>query len=217
MSKRDPSKRAQAFKDWMKAIGTNTKQVARASGVPYSTLASFVQGDTQSLKGDTEHQIANHYGVSTADIFANAEARLIRVIGRAGADTSGELIHSNADAHYDHVPAPPPGIPANAAIEVFGDSMRATAEDGSIIYFNDQRTPPTPDMIGYPCIVELEDGRVLFKRLLRGSREGVYMLESNIGPPMDDVRIRWAAEPTFIVPAKMARRIILKAGERQVA
>jgi hypothetical protein len=94
--------------------------------------------------------------------------------------------------------------------------MRAIAEDGSLIYFEDQRNPPTPDMIGYYCIVETEErpeGRVLFKRLLRGTKPGLYMLESQVGPPIEDVRIRWAAEPTAIIPPKQARRIIRRASE----
>jgi hypothetical protein len=38
-----------------------------------------------------------------------------------------------------------------------------------------------------------------------------------VGPPIEDVRLRWAAEPTAIIPPKQARRIIRRAGERQVA
>jgi SOS-response transcriptional repressor LexA len=66
-------------------------------------------------------------------------------------------------------PVPPGGTTDSVALEVKGHSMRAIAEDGSLIYFEDQRNPPTPDMLGYYVIAELEDGRVLFKRLLRGS------------------------------------------------
>jgi phage repressor protein C with HTH and peptisase S24 domain len=143
--------------------------------------------------------------------------QMVRIIGRVGADTEGTGIHTTGQEGFDTAPIPPGGTSAAVALEVTGHSMRAVAEDGSLIYFEDQRNPPTPDMLGYYCIVETEDGRVLFKRLLRGSAAGLYVLESQVGPPIEDVRLRWAAEPTAIIPPKQARRIIRRAGERQVA
>jgi DNA-binding XRE family transcriptional regulator len=152
----------------------------------------------------------------TGPVQAGAEP-MVRIIGRVGADTEGAVIHTTGQEGFDTAPVPPGGTSAAVALEVVGHSMRAVAEDGSLIYFEDQRNPPTPDMLGYYCIVETEDGRVLFKRLLRGSSSGLYMLESQVGPPIEDVRLRWAAEPTAIIPPKQARRIIRRAGERQVA
>jgi hypothetical protein len=142
---------------------------------------------------------------------------LVRIIGRVGADTEGTVIHTTGQEGFDMAPLPPGGSDSAVALEVVGHSMRAVAEDGSLIYFEDQRNPPAPDMLGYYCIVETEDGRVLFKRLLRGSAPGLFVLESQSGPPIEDVRVRWAAEPTAIIPPKQARRIIRRAGERQVA
>ncbi len=142
---------------------------------------------------------------------------MVRIIGRVGADAEGVVIQSDGQEGFDMVPVPPGGTSAAVALEVVGHSMRTVADDGSLIYFEDQRNPPTPDMLGYYCIVETEDGRVLFKRLLRGSSPGLYVLESQAGAPIEDVRLRWAAEPTAIIPPKQARRIIRRAGERQVA
>jgi len=153
---------------------------------------------------------------ATAPMQPTAEP-MVRIIGRVGADAEGAVIHVTGQEGFDTVPLPPGGASTAVALEVVGHSMRAVAEDGSLIYFEDQRNPPTPDMLGYYCIVETEDGRVLFKRLLRGSTPGLYMLESQVGPPIEDVRLRWAAEPTAIIPPRQARRIIRRAGERQVA
>lgn len=164
-------------------------------------------------------------GVSTATIFALApvlhtspswliegmgpnETVLSRILGYAGADTEGRLIQGDSDPVNEFAPVPPGGTSASVAVHLKGSSMRGIADDGALIYFEDQRTPPTPDMIGYPCIVELEDGRVLFKRLLRGSAPGLYDLESVAGEPIRDVRLKWAAEPTAIIPPRQARRIV---------
>lgn len=172
-------------------------------------------------------------GVSTATILALApvlkttaswlleggedDPPMVRIIGLIGADSDGEVIYVTGQAGWDMAPVPPGGTTETVALEMKGDSMRHIAEDGSLVYFEQQRTPPTPDMIGYACIVETEDGRVLFKRLLKGSTKGLYDLESTNGRLIEDVRIKWAAEPTAIIPAKQARRVIRRAGERQVA
>lgn len=142
------------------------------------------------------------------------ETRMVPIIGRVGADADGTVIQTTGHDTWDLAPIPPGGTTDSVALEVKGHSMRAIAEDGALIYFEHQQTPPTPDMIRYVCVVELEDGRVLVKRLLRGSGPDLYTLESTIGPPIEDVRVRWAAEPTAIIPPKQARRIIVRGGER---
>lgn len=135
---------------------------------------------------------------------------LVPIIGRVGADAEGQMIHVTGQQSYDMVPVPPGGSTRSAAVLVTGDSMNGIADDGALVYFDNQRTPPTPDLIRYPCVVETEDGRVLFKRLLRGSKPGLYDLESIIGPTITDVRLHWAAEPTAIIPPRAARRLIRK-------
>jgi len=217
MAKRKPSKRALAFKAWMALNGTNTKQVADRSRVPYTTLASFVQGDTQSLKGENEELIAAAFGLSATEIFARGASQMIPIIGFVGADSEGTIIYTTGQESGDLVPLPPGGTDESRALEVRGHSGGDFAPSGSIVYFDDQRTPPTPDMIGYPCVVATEDGRILLKRLLKGSKAGVYDLESRNGPTISDVRILWAAEVTYVAQPRQARRIIRRAGEQQVA
>lgn len=204
----------------------------KLSATAASKMAGLSEDAIRNMRRAVEKD--ERQGVSTSTIMALApvlettaswllegrgdeEARYVRIIGRVGADTEGTVIQSTGQEAYDLAPVPPGGSRDSVALEVVGHSMRAIAEDGALIYFEDQRNPPTPDMLGYYVIAELEDGRVLFKRLLRGSRPDVYMLESQIGPPIEDVRIRWAAEPTAIIPPKQARRVIRRAGEDQAA
>jgi transcriptional regulator with XRE-family HTH domain len=66
--------RREAFKAWLAANGTNVSRVAKKAHVPYTTLASFVTGDTQSLKGSNEAKIATAYGVSVEQIFGSPGA-----------------------------------------------------------------------------------------------------------------------------------------------
>ena len=60
--------------------------------------------------------------------------------------------------------------------------MRGLADDGALIYFEDQRSSPSSDMLGQVVVVETDTDEVLVKRLLRGSAPGLYDLESVAGP-----------------------------------
>lgn len=46
------------------------------------------------------------------------------------------------------------------------------------------------------------------KRLQRGSKPGLFDLESIAGPTLNDVRVRWAAEIIQIVPRRQAQRLL---------
>lgn len=139
----------------------------------------------------------------------------VPIIGRVGADAEGRVIRTLGQAANDSAPMPTGGTSDSVALEVDGHSMRGFADDGALVYFEDQHTPPTEDMIGEIVVVQVavegdesEDEDVLVKRLQRGSQPGLYNLESIVGPTLADVKIRWAAEITQIIPPRQARRLI---------
>ena len=132
------------------------------------------------------------------------------VIGRVGADPGGEVLLAGGQAPPEFAPLPPGGTERAVALRVSGHSMRGLADDGALIYFEDQRTPPSPDMLGQVVVVELDTGEVLVKRLLRGAAPGRFDLESVAGPTRRDARLRWAAHITAIVPPWQARRILIQ-------
>ncbi len=153
-------------------------------------------------------------GASDPDVPAlrpPARLSLVPVIGRVGADTEGRVLFASGQEAGDLVPLPPGGTDKAVALRIVGHSMRGVADEGGLIYFEDQRTPPTPDMFGHVVVVETLEGEVLVKRLLRGSRSGRYDLESVVGPVREDARIRWAAHITAIIPPHQARRILRSA------
>ncbi len=137
---------------------------------------------------------------------------LARVIGHVGADPSGQVLYATGQEPQDLAPIPPGGTDDAVALKVTGGSMRGLADDGALIYFEDQRTPPTPDMLGQIVVVETDTEEVLVKRLLKGSRSGRFDLESIDGATRHDARLRWAAHITAIVPPFQARRILIRGG-----
>ncbi len=137
---------------------------------------------------------------------------LAPVIGRVGANPEGDVLLATGQDGCDLAPIPPGGTDRAVALLVAGHSMRGLADDGALIYFEDQRSSPTPDMLGQVVVVEVDTDEVLVKRLLRGSKPGLYDLESVAGPTRRDARLRWAAHITAIIPPFQARRIIIREG-----
>lgn len=197
------------------------RSAARTFGWNENTYKSHENGIRQSagLKEEHARKYARAFNVSLAWLMTgrgepkgrDAQPELVRIIGRVGADAGGAVLLAFGDASYDMAPMPPGGTTKTVALEVNGSSMPMFADDGSLIYFDDQKVEPTPDLIGEICAVETEDGRVLVKRLQRGSEPGLWNLESIVGATIKDVRLRWAAEITGITPPRQARRIIIRA------
>lgn len=136
---------------------------------------------------------------------------LVPVIGRVGADAEGAVLFATGHDAGDLVPVPPGGSASAVALRVTGHSMRGFVDDGGLIYFEDQRTPPTSDMLGHVVVVETDTDEVLVKRLLRGSHRSRYDLESIVGPTRRDCKLRWAAHITAIIPPHQARKILRNA------
>jgi len=179
---------------------------------PYSFAKAKLYGDAFGVRPEWLYD-GNAEGDDAA--FAVGERRpaeLVPVIGRVGADAEGAVLFATGQEVGDLVPVPPGGSQNAVALRIVGHSMRGLADDGGLIYFEDQRTPPSPDMLGQIVVVETDGDEVLVKRLLRGSRAGRFDLESIAGPTRHDCRLRWAAHITAIIPPYQARRIIRSGG-----
>lgn len=132
----------------------------------------------------------------------------IPILGYVGANPEGTVLFAHGQGSYDTVPPPPNGSLTARALEVRGHSMPFFAEDGAVIYFDNQTSTPGPELLGHVVVVELDTDEVLVKRLLRGSRKGLYDLESIAGPTRRDARLRWVATISAIVPPLEARKLI---------
>lgn len=187
---------------------------AEAFGWSRNTYASNENGNAPfSYRRAKEYAAA--FGVSAEWLYdasggmapAGADG-MAPVIGHVGANPDGTVLFALGQDPAELAPIPPGGTAQARALKVSGQSMRGIADDGALIYFEDQRTPPSPDMLGHVVVVETDTDEVLVKRLLRGSRAGVFDLESVAGDVRRDTRLRWAAHITAIIPPYQARRII---------
>ena len=206
------------FLEWMRQNELNANQIAKASGVSYTTLRSYLEEGpkgTKSLKGDNEAMIAAGYETTVEEIFGGKVPSFVPIIGRVGADPEGTVIRTLGQAANDFAPLPKGATSKAVALEVDGHSMGTVIEDGSLIFFENQEMPPSEDLIGEKVVVQIAGGEdeaddtdVLVKILRRGSKPGLYDLESINGPTLRDVKIRWAAEIIQITPPRQARRLI---------
>jgi len=187
---------------------------ADAFGWSRNTYASNENGNAPfSYRQAKEYAAA--FGVGAEWLYDAAGPMLsadvegyVPIIGRVGANPDGLVLYASGQEAGDLAPIPPGGTGQAVALRVVGHSMRGVADDGALIYFEDQRTAPTLDMLGHVVVVETDTDEVLVKRLLRGSRAGLFDLESIAGPTRQDARLRWAAHITAIIPPFQARRII---------
>lgn len=126
-----------------------------------------------------------------------AEGLYVPVVGYVGA---GAEVHSfDEQSEIDQGPWIATANASTVGVRVRGESMAGRADDGDLIYYDERRNPPTPDLAGKLCVVRLVDGRVLVKRLFLG-RDGTYNLLSTNADPIMDADIEWAAKVTAIVP-----------------
>lgn len=204
----------------LKAVGLSATAASRQAGLGEDAIRNMKRAlqsdDRKGVSTRTISALAPILQTSVAwlmeGIGADGDPQMVRIIGRVGANPDDSIIYTSADDVWHFAPRPPGGSEKSVGLEVVGHSMRWVAEDGALIYFEDQHAPPTPDQLGQIVILETEDGQVLVKRLLRGSEPGRYDLESQNGATMDDRRLKWAADITAIIPPKQARKIV-KRGE----
>lgn len=122
----------------------------------------------------------------------------VPLVGYVGA---GALAHfyELSEQELDRVEAPEGSTSATRAAEIRGTSLGPLFERW-LIFYDDVRSPVTDDLIGRLCIVGLQNGKVLVKKLRKGKIAGTYDLLSNAEDPMENQDIEWAARVKQMTP-----------------
>ena len=97
------------------------------------------------------------------------------------------------------VDAPPEATMDTRAAEIRGESLGPLFE-GWLVFYDDVRTPVTPDLVGQLCVVGLPNDKVLVKKLRRSRTDGLFHLLSNNEAPMLDQEVVWAAKVKTMRP-----------------
>ncbi len=176
----------------------NQSKLAKRFGVAQPTVSRWMSGSEPEF----EHRekilkVARSLGVIV--LSEEAAEGTVEIIGYVGA--GGQVLFEEGQGPFGEAAMPPKGATKRTvAVTVRGDSMAGQLEDGWTVYYDNRQAPPAENLLGRLCVVGLDDGRVLIKRLIRRTADGRYDLYSVNAPPLLDQRVEWAAPVTWIHP-----------------
>lgn len=186
-----------SLKDAREAAGVSQARLADMIGSGRSTIAKIEAGE-RPLTLDMAKRVAKALGIEIQEIYV---ADPVNVVGYVGA---GSMVTPFDDyAHgggMDQIERPYGVIGRAVAVEVQGDSMIPTAENGWRIIYTDGQTLDESKVLNRICVVKCEDETMYVKRVLRGTQTGRYHLASTNAPMMEDVAILWASPVKAIIP-----------------
>jgi hypothetical protein len=117
-------------------------------------------------------------------------------VGKVGA--GAEIVRFQEGTVLEGI-EPPPGVNQCNAAVIVGDSQYPL-QDGWIVFYGPEFQGIGEECVGKMSIVQVLDGPILLKTLVRGRRKGLWRLESWNAPPREDVRVEWAAKVIDIRP-----------------
>lgn len=179
-----------------KRAGLTQEQLGRAAGSGRSTIVKLEKGELP-LTEDWAKRLAPHLGVKPEQVYAGPQVPLIGYVG------AGQRVYAYDDSLYqdETIDRPPMTSGDLLAVEVKGDSMLPLAEEGWHIVYTAEATVDEHEVLNKVCVVQLEeDGSMLVKRVLRGTKPYHYHLSSLNAPLIEDQKLRWAAVVKAIVP-----------------
>lgn len=182
---------------------TSARAAASHHGWGLSTYAAHENGQNE-FSADKAKVYGRAFKVPPSWLLTGDKATgqaapaTVPLVGYVQAGTDLATLYSEGQVR-DYVDAPENATPSTVAVEVRGDSMGSFFEQW-LVFYDDVRSPVTPDLYGRICVVGLADGRVLVKKIRRGGQPGLYHLLGQYGDPILDVPVEWAARVRAMVP-----------------
>jgi phage repressor protein C with HTH and peptisase S24 domain len=190
---------------------SSARKAALRHGWTISTYAAHENG-----QNDFDEDAAKDYGrafhVSAGWLLTGEGAaerqNIVGVKGLVGAggsiDTGAEQIPPEGNLYEIEAPFP---MPAGAfALQVSGESMFPRYDSGDVIVCARHSDNPE-QLVGWEVAVQTTEGTRFLKRLIKGSRKGVYDLESFNAPTMRGLRLAWASPIHGVVRFGQWRRL----------
>lgn len=199
---KEPSDRLQEAR--RKAGFENASDAARAYGWNEVTYRAHESG-TRGLRKDPAQRYARAFRVPVewllfarkSDQPAEESPATVPLVGYVGA--GAQTFFFGDQGELDRVPAPENSTESTVAVEIRGESL-GSFFDRWLIFYDEVRRPVTPDLIGKLCVVGLDTGQILVKKIQRSRARGLFHLVSQTEGPILDVAIEWAAKVKAMVP-----------------
>lgn len=179
---------ANNLRNLRRKLGWSQEQAAQALQTTVPQYGKLERGERR-LSDVWIDRAAMAFGVDPGDVVENRR-KMVPVVGYVGAGAA--IMPFESPDQLDEVEAPPGAPEGVVCVEVRGDSMYPRYFDRERIFYIVQDRPPQ-DFLGRECVVQLADGRMFLKILRRGTRMGVFSLESWNAPMVENVVVEWAA------------------------
>lgn len=125
-----------------------------------------------------------------------------KIVGYVGASGKGAVnIYDIAPGELEQVDRPHFGNDRTVAVVIRGDSLGVSFK-GWLAFYDDVRSPVTPDQIGELCVVGIEGGGAFIKKLV-SRPDGRFDLMSNTGKKSESIlgaKVEWAAVVKGLLP-----------------
>lgn len=178
-----------------KQQGVSTETVEKFVEPLKTTLDWLASESGPETPRDDEHIESSH--ILSDDV---PEKRGARIVGYVGAGSEAHY-YALADGDFQEVEPPVGGSDKTVAVEIRGKSW-GPLMDSWLVFYDDVRSPITPDLYGQVCVVGLADDRILIKQI-RPNRDGTFTLLSNSAePPIENAIVEWAAKVIDIRPRR---------------
>lgn len=194
-----------------KQLKLTQEKVAQAAGTTKATIMKLEKGSMQ-LTENWLKRLSVPLQCRPEDLIAEEMPQDVPLIGEVR--EKGELSLYKAmppvgagepDSAYweglERVERPPEGgYRAVRAVRVTGEAFEPFLPDGSLIYYAEPAETDIDRFLNQLVVCELEDGRLMIRRLLHGVNFGRYDLSSPNAGTISNVALRWCAKVIFMKP-----------------
>jgi transcriptional regulator with XRE-family HTH domain len=187
---------SQNLKRARKSRGWTLQRLADEAGTSQAYLSQLETGRRIMPPGPMLERLAHALQIPAAELLR--EDASVPVVGYVGAGAEAHY-YATGDGNLGQIDAPPGARPSTVAVEIRGDSL-GPLFDGWVAFYDETRTPVTPDLIGQLCVVGLPDGRILIKRLKATADPARFHLLANTEAPLFDQEVSWAARVLTMRP-----------------
>lgn len=184
------------------AKGWSQDKLGDEVGAAQTTVSSWERGRTEPTREDVQ-RVADALQLTAAELEledASAPAgRTVPLKGYVGAGSEAHF-YGTADEGLGEVDAPEGANENTVAAEIRGTSL-GPAFDRWLVYYDEVRSPVTPDLHGALCVVGLNGDQVLVKVIRPAGEPNRFHLISNGGEePLFDREVLWAARVKHMKP-----------------
>lgn len=181
------------------AKGWSLDRLAAEADTSKGYLSDLERGKRPTPPGAFLDTLAAALGTTAAALAGESHDRNRRTVPLVGYVGAGGEAHYGSGDVLGEVDAPEHATESTVAAEMRGESMGPLL-DGWLVFWDEVRSPVTPDMHGQLCVVGLAGDKVFVKQIRPSSTPGFYHLISNNEGPMLDREVLWAAKVTEMRP-----------------